>query len=34
VARGMLAVALLAAVAWALTSGSTPTDFPLGSLWG
>ena len=34
VARGMLATALLAAVAWALMSGSTPPDFRLGNLWG
>jgi hypothetical protein len=35
VARGMLAAALLAAVAWALMSGSsTAPDFQLVHLWG
>lgn len=34
-ARGMLAFALIAAVVWAVTSGSGSTpDFSLNSLWG
>ncbi|HEY0662564.1 MAG TPA: hypothetical protein VGD21_14735 [Lysobacter sp.] len=33
-ARGMLAFALIAAVVWAVTSGSGPSpDFSLDSLW-
>lgn len=34
IARGMAAIALLAALAWAVMSGSTPAEFLPDMLWG
>ena len=34
IARGMAAIALLAALAWAVMSGSTPAEFLPDALWG
>lgn len=34
VVRGMLAIALIAAVVWAVTDGGTASEFTLHRLWG